>query len=758
MGLHPGEATERGGDYFGQPVNRVARIEAAGHGGQVLLSNVAAGIVREHLPERISLRDWGEHRLKDLRHTEHLFQLEGPGLPEVATPPTTAEALHPRDRVRVVEAGDVYTVDAGDIRLGRAAIDVGRDVATAAGGIWARLEGALRSDAGDAITLTTTEAVELARHKPEDWREWRLGRVAEWSQPRYRLDGRFVGLTLLIDQGEESVQGRWAAKEERYDDLGALLAGVGDPAIVVLGPPGGGKSTLLRRLELDTAIAGLRGEADGERVTFFVSLNTYAPSRPGDPPPAPGEWLAAQWSARNPALPALDDLLAEGRVTLLLDALNEMPAASEKDFRERVQLWKAWLQHLVATRPGNRAVFSCRSLDYSQPLSTPDLRVPQVRIEPLSDEQVRDFLTLYSPGRWREIWAELDGSPQLEVLRSPYFLALLVEQVDATGEMPAGRAALFTGFVRQALRREVERGNALFEPGELLESRDLKRLAAWKWQTPYYLPDRGVLIPKLSLLAHTMQKARDDGGGSQVRIDYDDALAVLDCNADEAVVEAGEALAVLDEDQAAEELMYIHQLVQEYFAARQLAIAPDPELVRVEWRAAHISPTVHEVIDALDPADPLPPLPGAGWEETTVLAAAMADDPAAFVRGVMATNLALAGRAAAQAEVRSRLPEALLDELRRALVKRSRDVAADLRERIACGYAVGDLGDPRLERREGPYGTYLMPPLVAIPGGVYPIGDDAPIEGLYRVQAAPARPTSRATRSRSPGSRSGNTR
>ena len=49
MGLHTGEATERGGDYFGQPVNRVARIEAAGHGGQVLLSSIAAGIVRSHV-------------------------------------------------------------------------------------------------------------------------------------------------------------------------------------------------------------------------------------------------------------------------------------------------------------------------------------------------------------------------------------------------------------------------------------------------------------------------------------------------------------------------------------------------------------------------------------------------------------------------------------------------------------------------------------------------------------------------------------
>jgi len=725
MGLHTGEAEERSGDYFGPPVNRVARLEAAGHGGQVLLSDATYNLVRDRLPDGCALRDWGEHRLKDLRHTEHIFQLEGPGLPTVKTPPTTAEALHPRDRVRVVDI-----VEAGAAAAtSSSAVSVATDTTPPeAGGLWTRLESALYGESGDAITLTTVEAAALARHKPADWREWRLGRVAEWSQPRYRLDGRFVGLTLLVDQGEESVQGRWAAKDERYDDLGVLLAATSDPAIVVLGPPGGGKSTLLRRLELDTAIAGLRGESDGDRITFFISLNTYAPARPGDPPPAPAEWLSAQWSARNPALPPLDDLLAEGRVTLLLDALNEMPASSERDLRERVQLWKAWLQQLALTRTGNRVIFSCRSLDYSQPLSTPDLRVPQVRIEPLSDDQVRDFLTLYSPGRWREIWAALEGSPQLEVLRSPYFLALLVDQVDGTGEMPSGRAALFTGFVRQALRREVERGNALFEPGEVLDSRDVKRLAAWKWQTPYDLPDRGALIPKLSYLAHAMQRARDDGGGSQVRIDFDDALTLLDTASDEAILAAGEALAVLDEDQAAQELMYIHQLVQEYFAARQLAIAPDPELVRVEWRAALIRPTVNELIDSLDPADPLPPLPGTGWEETTVLAAAMAANPAAFLRGLMATNLALAGRTATQAELRLRLPEALLDELRWALVQRSRDPEADLRERIACGYAVGDLGDPRFERREGPHGNYLMPPMVAIPDGMYPIGDDEPIE------------------------------
>ena len=173
--------------------------------------------------------------------------------------------------------------------------------------------------------------------------------------------------------------------------------------------------------------------------------------------------------------------------------------------------------------------------------------------------------------------------------------------------------------------------------------------------------------------------------------------------------------------------MFVHQLVQEYFAARRLARDPDPALVRVTWRAEQVSPSVAEVVERLDPADPLPPLPGTGWEETTILAAAMADDPAAFVRGVMESHLVLAGRAAAQPELRSRLPDRLLDALRGALVERSRDPAADLRHRIACGLALGDLGDPRFERHEGPHGAYLLPPLVKIPAGTYPIGDDAPI-------------------------------
>ena len=80
MGMHAGEAQARSGDFFGPPVNRTARIMAAAHGGQVLLSELAAELSGTGLPQETGLRDLGEHRLKDLFQPEHLFQLVHPAL------------------------------------------------------------------------------------------------------------------------------------------------------------------------------------------------------------------------------------------------------------------------------------------------------------------------------------------------------------------------------------------------------------------------------------------------------------------------------------------------------------------------------------------------------------------------------------------------------------------------------------------------------------------------------------------------------
>ena len=78
--LHTGAADERGGDYFGPAVNRVARLLSIGHGGQTLLSGVMHDLVLGALPAHASLRDLGEHRLKDLSRPEYVYQLVAPEL------------------------------------------------------------------------------------------------------------------------------------------------------------------------------------------------------------------------------------------------------------------------------------------------------------------------------------------------------------------------------------------------------------------------------------------------------------------------------------------------------------------------------------------------------------------------------------------------------------------------------------------------------------------------------------------------------
>lgn len=89
IGVHTGEPLRTDGEYQGIDVNRAARLCSAAHGGQVLLSQTTRDLVEDRLPSGVSLRDLGEHRLRDLSHPFHIYQLVISGLPADFPPPKT---------------------------------------------------------------------------------------------------------------------------------------------------------------------------------------------------------------------------------------------------------------------------------------------------------------------------------------------------------------------------------------------------------------------------------------------------------------------------------------------------------------------------------------------------------------------------------------------------------------------------------------------------------------------------------------------
>ena len=116
MGLHTGPATPRAGEYEGYlTLSHAKRLMSAAHGDQVLLSEATEALLRDSLPQDVTLRDLGEHRLKDFELGEHIFQVAAPDLP-AEFPPLKSLEVSPNNLPVQLTSFIGRSSEIGDVR------------------------------------------------------------------------------------------------------------------------------------------------------------------------------------------------------------------------------------------------------------------------------------------------------------------------------------------------------------------------------------------------------------------------------------------------------------------------------------------------------------------------------------------------------------------------------------------------------------------------------------------------------------------
>ena len=588
-----------------------------------------------------------------------------------------------------------------------------------------------------------------------------LSHIAHWYNSPTQIDECFVRLIVMVDHGPQHEQGQFLEKStQRFDDLQAAIDSQADDyAWVLLGRPGCGKSTLLKQLRVQCSLQALRSKKTVP-LPFYVELNRYPPESPSNLEPL--NWLQDQWQINYPELPPLRSYLEHHAVLFLCDALNEMRCGDHKEYERLIASWRTTLLHCRERYPNSRFLFSCRSLDYSAPLSDFDrLPVPQIRFAELSDDTVKTYLQNYLPQDWASLYAHLNSLSGFALEKTPFYLHLAVMQYKRLGHLPQGPSALIAGMIWLSLERELANPASSSVFDAVLTVQDRQRIMnATVWQqAPHQLPTDGDLIPLMIQLAWHMQRHHQGQGqaSKQIHLKKHDILFTLKHQFPEHTIETGLTLATrlewLELDLLQTTYKFHHQLLQEYFAAHQLIHEPLAPLSKA-WLAVRrpsnlwhhlqhrfgvfqretentLKPTLDEVRHTLGVADPLPPPPPSGWEQTALHAAAIHPNQETWIAELQQQDLELSARCLLQGEVQ--VSAALITQIQQALLQRCQNDQADLRVRVQAGLTLGHVGDPRFQRVQGVDAEYIPPPLANIPGGTYTLGSKNPEDNALPI-------------------------
>lgn len=302
------------------------------------------------------------------------------------------------------------------------------------------------------------------------------------------------------------------------------------PRFVLLGEPGAGKSTILRRMAVDAGHAYLSDTT--QPLPFFVRLSEW--SRDTNAP----DFIRMQWHEQQ--LPHSVDpieFLRQGKAILYLDGLDEMGRAG----RVKAHLLREWLHSPAAPR---YAIITARREEYTAVLS---LELPTVLLEPMNTQQVKQFVGNYLQDRAPDFLQRLGTSAGddriarknlTKLAQNPYLLSALIIAYRAA---PAGEAlptnpGKLTSVLLKALWEREESKNA----------------AGW-----VHYVDMEAAFSRLAFAIIDGEKPNDVS-----------RTFAIDQVGSYGLIQAGHSANILAID--GDNIRFYHELMQDYFAAMRL--------------------------------------------------------------------------------------------------------------------------------------------------------------------------------------------
>lgn len=569
-----------------------------------------------------------------------------------------------------------------------------------AGAVFVREEdGVLRAEwNGEALAFRPNAAQALAGRRNEkayllsltvnqDYRVWATDFISLGAQVDKRR--ALAGLDLPLEYCELRLPPPGAGPEaqvtsERLENITDALEK--HDAFIILGEPGGGKTTTLQKMAYDHALACLEKRCG--QTPLFVRLSQQREMPPFD-------FLDREWKKHTGG--DFADALAAGRALLLLDGVNELPREKRAG---RLNDWRLFVKDDCANC---KVVFSGREKDYEGY----SLDLPRVRIEPLDGERIAGYLRRNQAEGLLDLINKETGDERRRLrglAENPLNLVVLAGYFRAHGQSLANRGDLFGWFAGALMARE-KRNHPDDTPLEV-RCAALEKLA-------FAAQERGETTALPPAKARAITPASVDFQGEPFAVDAGDLFHFA------------RGAKILDPG-AAPDVRFTHQLLQEYFAARELLryLAEGEDLSGL-WRAKR---TVEEMPEAeVGEWDALPDPPATGWEVTTILAAGLARDPAGLVEAVRPYNPALAGRCLDEAGVQT-AGEALehaRERVRADLLADLENPRVHLRARLQAGHVLGRVGDPRFVPQVVNGVEAILPgrqSMADVPAGTYPLG------------------------------------